>query len=190
MYGFRMRKPIVPNKVRVEVLPLQYLNLWSCLGCDRKHQDKHNRPYTCSHTACNGQTFADKGGLQRHERERHGSETYTCPILSCKRNKKGFPRQNNLIAHQITYNHLPSSNLSVINTSRSRGIERSSQELQHEDSFEELTDRGEDARKDQNIRSVRDIRRTLQDLRAKRAKIESQIMSLENSLDLMNDFPS
>lgn len=138
----------------------------------------------CNQTSCNGRTFADKGGLQRHERELHGSEYYTCPVLTCKRNKKGFARQHNLIVHQVNYNHLPPSNLSVANPpNRSSGIRRRFPELQHEDTFEELVDRREDAQEDTNMGTVRDVKRSLQDLRAKRARIDSQIIFLENSLD-------
>lgn len=65
---------------------------------------------------------------------------------------------------------------------------RSPQELPHEDVFEELIDRREDAHEDLSMRSVRDVKRTLQDLRAKRTKIDSQIIALENFLDRKNDF--
>ena len=46
-----------------------------------------------------------------------------------------------------------------------------------------------EAREDLSMGSGRDIRRTLQDLRAKRAKIDANIISLENVLDIMNDSP-
>jgi hypothetical protein len=67
---------------------------------NRKHRDRHTRPYPCTHSSCNGKGFGDKGTLARHQREVHGSQTYTCPVLSCPRNKQGFSRKYNLWEHK------------------------------------------------------------------------------------------
>src|SRR5256885_6233024 len=66
----------------------------------RRHQDKHILPYSCHYASCNGRSFGDKGGFERHKREVHGPQAYKCPVLSCKRHKKGFHRRYNLVEHQ------------------------------------------------------------------------------------------
>lgn len=66
----------------------------------RKHEDKHKKPYLCAVPGCRHPRFGDKGGLDRHKREVHGSKIYRCPITSCKGNTKGFARKYNLFEHQ------------------------------------------------------------------------------------------
>lgn len=66
---------------------------------DRKSLDKHSLPLTCDNPGCLNQTFADRGGLRHHEREVHGSQTYNCPISTCKRSTRGFPRKWNFEQH-------------------------------------------------------------------------------------------
>jgi len=66
----------------------------------RKHEEKHSKPYICQVPNCKHPRFGDKGGLDRHRREVHGSKTYCCPNASCKRHTKGFPRKYNLFEHQ------------------------------------------------------------------------------------------
>ncbi|KAH8654638.1 hypothetical protein BGZ60DRAFT_435756 [Tricladium varicosporioides] len=66
----------------------------------RKHQEKHSKPYICPVPNCKHPRFGDKGGLDRHKREVHGSKFYCCPNISCKRHTKGFPRKYNLFEHQ------------------------------------------------------------------------------------------
>jgi hypothetical protein len=61
--------------------------------------EKHTRPYICSNAACNGADFGDKAGLQRHEKERHGPIKFFCPVASCSRHRRGFPRKWNLDSH-------------------------------------------------------------------------------------------
>lgn len=61
--------------------------------------DKHNYTYVCSHKSCNRKSFSNKSGLERHKREVHGSQNFTCPIPSCDRSKKGFNRRYNLFKH-------------------------------------------------------------------------------------------
>jgi hypothetical protein len=66
----------------------------------RKHQDKHTKPFACVVPGCKHPWFGDKGGLDRHNREVHGSKTYCCAIPTCKRHTRGFPRKYNLFEHQ------------------------------------------------------------------------------------------
>lgn len=69
--------------------------------------DKHERPYVCTETGCEGLPgFTYSGGLLRHEREvhqKHGGprKTTVCPHSSCKRHDsgKGFSRLENLNEH-------------------------------------------------------------------------------------------
>lgn len=65
----------------------------------RKHMDKHTRPYECLTAGCKGKHFSNAGDLRRHEQEVHGKQTFTCPVLSCKRYKRGFGRKDNLVHH-------------------------------------------------------------------------------------------
>jgi hypothetical protein len=65
----------------------------------RKHKAKHSKPYICQVPNCKHTRFGDKGGLDRHTREVRGSQTHCCPITSCKRYVRGFPRKYNLVEH-------------------------------------------------------------------------------------------
>jgi len=63
--------------------------------------DKHQRPYVCTIPSCNLQSFPDSGGLKRHLREVHGTPSFICPVITCKRHIRGFARKRNLTEHQI-----------------------------------------------------------------------------------------
>jgi hypothetical protein len=67
---------------------------------NRKHEDKHTRPYSCTHSSCPNKNFSDKGSLGRHIREVHAVPIYKCPVTSCPRNKNGFNRKYNLWEHK------------------------------------------------------------------------------------------
>jgi hypothetical protein len=75
-------------------------NLMPALTHFRKHEAKHSKPYICQVPNCKHTRFGDKSGLDRHNREVHGSQTHFCPITSCKRHVRGFPRKYNLFEHQ------------------------------------------------------------------------------------------
>lgn len=67
---------------------------------------KHTRPFACPEQDCHVKSFSDKAGLQRHCREVHGHDEnglsvqrYRCPEKNCKRNRRGFSRQSNMIEH-------------------------------------------------------------------------------------------
>jgi len=64
-----------------------------------KHMDRHTRPYSCQEPKCHGRDFGDKAGLQRHEKEKHGSEKFCCPVRACPRSVRGFGRKRNLDLH-------------------------------------------------------------------------------------------
>lgn len=73
---------------------------------NRKHMDKHDRPYHCNYPSCAKlQGFTYSGGLLRHEREVHGKHggpkaQLMCPYDDCKRHSgKGFTRKENLNEH-------------------------------------------------------------------------------------------
>jgi hypothetical protein len=61
--------------------------------------DKHTRPYKCPISSCKANDFSNAGDLRRHRREVHNSPAFTCPIITCKRHRKGFGRKDNLIQH-------------------------------------------------------------------------------------------
>lgn len=78
----------------------------SMLSRDRKHMDKHDRPYKCQKPGCElllGFTYS--GGLLRHQREVHGEhggrkKVLHCPKENCKRHSgSGFTREENLAEH-------------------------------------------------------------------------------------------
>ncbi|KAN0102998.1 hypothetical protein V8E51_011311 [Hyaloscypha variabilis] len=65
----------------------------------RRHMDKHTRAYKCPVSGCKVKDFSNAGDLRRHRREVHASPAFTCPVLACKRHRKGFGRKDNLIQH-------------------------------------------------------------------------------------------
>lgn len=66
----------------------------------RRHEDRHQRPFACPFHTCENKTFADKGGLQRHKREKHNPSQFFCPVTECERHRHGFGRKYNLIEHE------------------------------------------------------------------------------------------
>jgi hypothetical protein len=102
----------------------------------------------------------DRGSLNRHEREVHGSPAYLCPIASCNRHTKGFNRKYNLFEHQKRCH--PHQSLDASTTgARSR-----------EDST--TTNRGS-------------LREKLEKLRLLRAELDSDINALERAVELLGD---
>lgn len=59
-----------------------------------------NKFHMCQEPGCKHPCFDNKGSLDRHRREVHGSRTYCCPFVTCKRHIQGFPRKYNLFEHQ------------------------------------------------------------------------------------------
>ncbi|KAE9367169.1 hypothetical protein N431DRAFT_418305 [Stipitochalara longipes BDJ] len=72
----------------------------------RKHWERHTKPYICQELGCNVIAFGDKASLRRHETEKHAkhdAKRYLCPVESCPRASKGFPRKRNRDAHMTTH---------------------------------------------------------------------------------------
>ncbi|CZR52082.1 uncharacterized protein PAC_01959 [Phialocephala subalpina] len=79
----------------------------------RKHKATHSKSYICQVPNCKHTHFGNKGGLDRHNREVHGSQAHFCPITSCKRHVRGFPRKYNLSEHQKRCHSSQSPNLAL-----------------------------------------------------------------------------
>ncbi|KAN0102279.1 hypothetical protein V8E51_012789 [Hyaloscypha variabilis] len=92
--------PAVPIKLRCQFPDCSEDRVFPTEAALRKHQDKHTKPFNCSVPGCRHPQFSDKGGFDRHTREVHGNMAHYCPIPSCKRHTKGFPRKYNLFEHQ------------------------------------------------------------------------------------------
>lgn len=77
--------------------------------------DKHERPYKCTYKGCEKlQGFTYSGGLSRHEREVHRTQSKAifCHFQDCKRSTgTGFTRKENLAEHlrRVHRNTKPSS---------------------------------------------------------------------------------
>ncbi|MCJ1404016.1 hypothetical protein MMC11_007240, partial [Xylographa trunciseda] len=72
----------------------------------KRHMNKHTRPFRCMVHNCHVRPFSDRAGLLRHTREVHKldkqgeiTSKYTCPESGCKRHKRGFARQWNMVQH-------------------------------------------------------------------------------------------
>jgi hypothetical protein len=174
---------VFPTKSALKYLAFEHLMITSCLQRRRKHEDRHNRPYICNHTSCKRQTFGDKGSLERHKREVHGSEAYTCPVSSCPRHKTGFARKYNLVDHQRRRHSRQSSKMlqSYANSPNhpSEGVEISRRFL-CEDSIEGMDEDDVDASdvvRDLTANSEQSLRAKLRDLRALRGKLDLAIIS-------------
>jgi hypothetical protein len=67
-----------------------------------KHLESHLKTNVCRNPQCHNQSFSSKAVLPRHEKETHGlhaAEQYRCPVLTCERNKRPFPREYNMADH-------------------------------------------------------------------------------------------
>jgi hypothetical protein len=61
--------------------------------------DKHTRPYKCPLPGCKVGAFTNARDLRRHRREVHTSPAFTCPVVICKRYRRGSGRKDNLVQH-------------------------------------------------------------------------------------------
>ncbi|MCJ1264107.1 hypothetical protein MMC22_003978 [Lobaria immixta] len=80
----------------------------------RRHMATHTRPFACKENACASKPFGDKAGLMRHLREVHGQQvqgqapqTFMCPEPNCKRHRRGFPREYNMLEHHRRLHEKP-----------------------------------------------------------------------------------
>ena len=146
-----------------------------------KHQDKHSKPYTCSVPACRHPRFGDKGGLDRHAREVHGSKAYCCPIATCKRHTRGFPRKYNLFEHQKRCH--PGQSLGTT-TAAVSGVE----------GFQQAQDGEEGASSPESVDiaklagvETRRVHEKLRALLAKRVELDKDIEALRRTVDILGD---
>lgn len=155
----------------------------------RKHQDKHSKPYLCGVPGCKHPRFGDKGGLDRHTREVHGTQSYRCPITSCRRYTKGFPRKYNLFEHQKRCHPGQSQNPSMLSARISRDRTRF-----HHEGFEEGRDGDEEASSSETM-GTGDMAGTgsgrlhekLIRLYAEKAELDRNIEALKRTMDMMGD---
>jgi hypothetical protein len=74
----------------------------SHLTCYSKHLESTLRTNICRHAGCNGAQFSSKAVLTRHEKETHGmheASVYKCPVSTCERHARTFPREYNMLDH-------------------------------------------------------------------------------------------
>ncbi|PMD28955.1 hypothetical protein L207DRAFT_642762 [Hyaloscypha variabilis F] len=124
--GLQSSQHVSPQGTNMEVPANLYIPPFTCKwkGCSakaftrksdlRKHWERHTKPYVCQELGCNAITFGDKASLRRHETEKHAkhdAKRYLCPVESCPRASKGFPRKRNRDAH-LTTHHM--SSVSVV----------------------------------------------------------------------------
>jgi hypothetical protein len=164
------------------------------LSSTRRHQDKLIRPYSCHHASCNGKNFGDKGSFERHKREVHGSQTYKCPVLSCKRHKKGFNRRYNLLEHQRRAHSAQPSGYFRASYSTADEVSEGngSTPTPEREIGAEAMDEGEvesaiEMRGDVTMNSRQEIRAKLRALLKMRAELDEDIRSMKSALRIMGD---
>ena len=157
-------------------------NLTPALTHFRKHEAKHNKSYICPVPNCKHTRFGDKGGLDRHNREVHGSQTHCCPITSCKRHVRGFPRKYNLFEHQKRCHSAQLPNLAPLSILEQQNHTSDSMKGQQESyeggSFSEMV-----------TGDGRRLKEELDNLYQMRAEMEVNIKALERSLDYLRKGP-
>jgi hypothetical protein len=190
MHFPRLRRQSFSNSTRAEVP--QYLNTTFYLHRYREHKDKHIRLYICTHPSCNRKSFSNKGGLDRHSREVHSSLSYTCPVQSCPRSKRGFNRRYNLWQHQKKHQPLGPSKFLQSYSSTPEEPSRSEIEIrnpEHEDNILELnsdeTNQSLLVPGDEEITGDQSLHAKLRALKTLRAEIDGDIISLEKALKIM-----
>ncbi|KAF2670510.1 hypothetical protein BT63DRAFT_239890 [Microthyrium microscopicum] len=68
----------------------------------RKHLESTLKTNICRHMDCHGMQFSSKAVLTRHEKEAHGMHAacqFFCPVPTCERHNRGFPREYNMGDH-------------------------------------------------------------------------------------------
>ncbi|KAH6699004.1 hypothetical protein BKA61DRAFT_583041 [Leptodontidium sp. MPI-SDFR-AT-0119] len=128
-----------------------------------KRQSDGQNP-TCNEAPCNNLSFSDQACLSRHLREKHGSEKYYCPVSTCKRHRKGFPRRWNLLDHNKRC---------------------------HPDQFsllDEVLEEGSPARGGDGLRGENRLWARINELKEFRDEIDQEIKALERAEKIMNDY--
>lgn len=148
--------------------------------------DKNNWPYVCNHKSCNRKNFSNKSGLERHKREVHSSQHFTCPVPSCSRSKKGFHRRYNLITHQRRVHGSQSSN-SPQGPYNNLGDLLEGEETTPSPPYEmEPKEANRDIGvADAELNTREGFKIKLRGLRAMRAELNADIKSMERALSIM-----
>ncbi|KAH8598583.1 hypothetical protein B0O99DRAFT_44914 [Bisporella sp. PMI_857] len=141
----------------------------------RKQEAKHSKPYICQVPDCKHTRFGDKSGLDRHNREVHGSQTYCCPITSCKRHIRGFPRKYNLFEHQKRCHSSQSPSILRQQNHTNYSMNGQQESYKGGSSSEMVTEGGGR------------LKEKLENLYKMRAEIEVDIEALKRSLDLLGE---
>lgn len=138
---------------------------------------------------CKHPYFGDKGGLDRHKREVHGSKTYCCPITSCKRHARGFPRKYNLSEHQKRCH--PDQSLNAAIASIQRSPNRTIFDRTEKEKLQIGDDEASSPEMEINtgVGKARDgrLREKLERLCALRTEIDGDIEALKRALDVLGD---
>jgi len=146
----------------------------------RKHDTKHSKPFIYQVLNCKHTRFGDKGGLDRHNREVHGSQTHFCPITSCKPHQRGFPRKYNLFEYQKRYHS--SQSLDLVPPSILRQQNHTSDNMKRQ----EESYNGESSSETATVGGRR-LREKLGNLHKMRAEIDTDIQALERSWAIMGE---
>ncbi|CZR61531.1 uncharacterized protein PAC_11428 [Phialocephala subalpina] len=145
---------------------------------------EHNTPNIQSQIFnCKHPRFGDKPGLERHEREVHGSEDYRCPLTSCKRHSRGFNRRYNLLDHMRRCHPraaIPDTNSQGVADPRSDGAGNDGEEVSEQETAMGTEGMGLKSEKQQP-------REMLKQKRLQRARLDGDIEALERSLAIMED---
>ncbi|RSL43776.1 hypothetical protein CEP54_014945 [Fusarium duplospermum] len=152
-----------------------------------RQEDNHNLQQRCPHSSCTNKSFRDKGTLDRHMREVHSSQTFFCPVVSCRRNKRGFNRRYNLLDHQKRRH---GQNIPGISEGRLQHI-HGDQTFREEDDASEPT-------LDGSAKSLRLLQNEgttneeglwvkLESLRVMREEIDEDIKALEKALSIISN---
>lgn len=67
------------------------------------HRTSIHKPFICWYPECFS-SYNIKGDLARHQREKHSSHEYRCPLVNCPRSieGEGFARNDHLVKHLVS----------------------------------------------------------------------------------------
>lgn len=159
---------------------------------DKHIERKHTKPHLCHVPNCKHPRFGDKAGLDRHKREVHSSQSFPCPMKSCKRHIKPFHRLYNVSDH-IKRCHPQANRVRTTLAPRPAAINYRQSEEGSEDTVEaasadsvvnefsgEFVEGGNQGRQ---------LRQKLNMLRAKKeamnAEIDADIQALERAVEIL-----
>jgi hypothetical protein len=147
--------------------------------------EKHTRPYSCLNPACDGVNFGDKAGLQRHEKEKHGTIKILCLVSSCPRHKRGFARKSNLELHITARHQKAEGSVNVIfdkNSESPRSFET--------DDIEDLQVFGgvpkASGHMDRLNMKLQELETRKKELHESQAKVDADILAIKRTMQLMS----